>query len=141
MKNTAKKTVKNSLLGLSLSAVLSCSPQGAANVTEMKQETISQYGAYKDGVYTARGQYGGLPSHIDVTVNLKEGTITKVQVKTLATDPTSLDYQLRFAEAVPKVVEGKRITEVKVGKLAGSSGTPVGFNDAINQIKKQATNK
>ncbi|MBD8555201.1 hypothetical protein IFT84_11860 [Rhizobium sp. CFBP 8762] len=38
----------------------------------------------------------------------------------------------------PKVVVGKRIDEVKVGKLAGSSGTPKGFNDAIRHIRKKA---
>jgi hypothetical protein len=30
------------------------------------------------------------------------------------------------------------IDEVKVGRLAGSSGTPDGFNDAIEKIKEKA---
>ncbi|MGH2449825.1 MAG: hypothetical protein ACRDGE_00855 [Candidatus Limnocylindria bacterium] len=46
--------------------------------------------------------------------------------------------QRRFAAAVPAVVVGKPIDEVKVGRLAGSSGTPDGFNDAIQRIKRQA---
>lgn len=36
------------------------------------------------------------------------------------------------------VVIGKSIDEVKVGRLAGSSGTPEGFNNAIEQIKEEA---
>jgi hypothetical protein len=60
------------------------------------------------------------------------------QVTPHATNPISLDLQRRFAAAVPKVVVGKSIDEVKVGRLAGSSGTPDGFNDAIDQIKEQA---
>jgi|GEM_PF-794867 len=93
---------------------------------------------YADGEYTATGQYGGLPSSITVDVTLVDDVITDVKVTAHATNPTSLDLQQRFAEAVPAVVVGKRIDEVKVGRLAGSSGTPDGFNDAIEQIKEQA---
>jgi hypothetical protein len=39
------------------------------------------------------------------------------------------------------VVVGRPLDQVKVGKLAGSSGTPQGFNDAINQIKRQAARR
>jgi uncharacterized protein with FMN-binding domain len=93
---------------------------------------------YSDGVYEATGQYGSLPSSITVTVTLVDEVITDVKVTPHATNPTSLDLQRRFAAAVPQVVVGKRIDEVKVGRLAGSSGTPDGFNDAIEQIKEQA---
>lgn len=93
---------------------------------------------FKDGEYTAVGEYGGLPSHITVKVALDDGIIMDVLVTPMATDPTSLDLQQKFAAAVPAVVEGKHISEVKVGRLAGSSGTPVGFNHAIDQIKDMA---
>ncbi|MGC6588845.1 S-layer homology domain-containing protein [Paenibacillus sp. Dod16] len=93
---------------------------------------------YADGDYTATGQYGGLPSTITVSVTLNDDVITDVNVTTHATNPTSLDLQRRFAAAVPAVVVGKRIDEVNVGRLAGSSHTPDGFNDAIQQIKEQA---
>jgi uncharacterized protein with FMN-binding domain len=93
---------------------------------------------YADGVYTATGQYGGQPSFITVTDTLAEDVITAFEVTPHATDPTSLDFQRRFAEAVPAVVVGKRIDEVYIDRLAGSSGTPVGFNAAIEQIKEQA---
>jgi hypothetical protein len=33
---------------------------------------------------------------------------------------------------------GKRVDEVKVDKLAGSSGTPRGFNATIERIKREA---
>lgn len=94
---------------------------------------------YTDGTYTARGWYGSLPSSITVRVTLSGGVITAVRVTPHATDPTSLDYQHRFAAAVPRVVVGRPIGEVKVGRLAGSSGTPGGFNDALEQIKAQAS--
>ncbi|QWU16728.1 Copper amine oxidase N-terminal domain-containing protein [Paenibacillus sophorae] len=99
---------------------------------------ISSSSVYADGDYTATGKYGGLPSSITVTVTLDDDVITAVKVTPHATNPTSLDFQRSFADAVPAVVVGKRIDEVKVGRLAGSSGTPDGFNAAIGQIKEQA---
>jgi uncharacterized protein with FMN-binding domain len=98
----------------------------------------SKASAYADGVHTATGQYGGLPSSITVTVTLAGDVITAVDVTPHATDPTSLDFQRRFAAAVPTVVVGKRIDEVRVDRLAGSSGTPDGFNAAIQRIQQQA---
>lgn len=65
--------------------------------------------------------------------------IARRQVQKHATDPTSLDYQRRFAEAVPAAALGKRLKDVNVGKLAGSSVCPIGSNDALDQIRKQAT--
>jgi uncharacterized protein with FMN-binding domain len=94
---------------------------------------------YRDGYYQAKGWYGGLPSNIDVALTLRDDRITDVQVTANATDPTSLDYQERFADAVPQVVVGKPIDEVRVSRLAGSSGTPDGFNEAIEKIKDQAS--
>ena len=95
---------------------------------------------YVDGQYTADGQYGGLPSSIGVTVTLAGDIITDVRVTPRATDPTSLDLQNRFAAAVPTVVVGRDIDEIKVDRLAGSSGTPQGFNAALDRIKAQASN-
>ena len=94
---------------------------------------------YADGVYTATGQYGGQPSFITVKATLAKGVITSVEVTPHATVPRSLELQRRFAAAVPKVVVGKPIDQVNVGKLAGSSGTPEGFNAAIRQIRERAS--
>ncbi|EJJ29485.1 hypothetical protein [Rhizobium sp. CF142] len=98
----------------------------------------SQTDRYADGVYTATGRYGGQPSSIGVTVTVKDGIVSGVVVEPHAYVARSLELQKAFAAAVPKVVVGKRLDEVRVGKLAGSSGTPQGFNDAIDQIKRQA---
>lgn len=114
----------------------------AAQPTPSSSDTrlaLSQTVRYADGTYTARGWYGSLPSSITVTVTLVRGMITRASVQTHATNPTSLDLQRRFAAAVPRVVVGRPIGEVRVGRLAGSSGTPVGFNDALDKIKQQAS--
>ncbi|SFP80121.1 hypothetical protein [Sphingomonas rubra] len=101
-------------------------------------EAASKASRFADGVYTATGQYGGLPSSLTVRVRLVRGTIAGVEVGTPAKNPTSLGYQKRFAAAVPAVVVGRPIDQVRVGKLAGASGCPDGFNAAIAKIRTQA---
>lgn len=124
-----------------------CVPTGMAGVrptaaadagATSAQSTLSEDSIYADGVYTTTGQYGGLPSSITVTVTLVDDVVTAVSVTPNATDPTSLEFQRRFAAAIPAVVVGKRIDEARVSRLAGSSATPDGFNAAIQRIKEQA---
>jgi uncharacterized protein with FMN-binding domain len=100
----------------------------------------SRRSKYADGTYNATGQYGSLPSSIGVSVTLLDDVVTAVTVTPHATDPTSLDYQTRFARAIPALVVGRNIDEVSLSKVAGSSGTSDGFNAAIQRIKAEATN-
>ncbi|WP_454050104.1 hypothetical protein [Cellulomonas sp. Marseille-Q8402] len=93
---------------------------------------------YRDGEYTATGWYGGLPSHIVVDVTLRDDAVADVEVTPTATNETSLDLQERFAEAVADVVVGRPLDEIELDYLAGSSGTTLGFNDALEQIREQA---
>jgi uncharacterized protein with FMN-binding domain len=143
-----KKVITTIIAGISITLVLySCSSNdtevmrstNVPHVTINRSETeVSKENIYKDGEYSAIGEYGNLPSSITVTVILEDDVITNVNVIPHATNETSLELQERFAGAVPKVVLGKRIDEVKVGRIAGSSSTPDGFNNAIEQIKEQA---
>lgn len=94
--------------------------------------------AYKNGTYSATGEYGNGPSYLPVTVTLSDGIVTRVEVKTPAVNPVSRVYQRRFALAVRSIVVGRPIGDVKVGRLAGSSATSDGFNSAIEQIRQQA---
>lgn len=119
-------------LALSLAALW------ASNAAAAPSTATRPASHYADGVYTATGQYGGQPSFITVTVTIDDDVITDVKVTPQAVVPQSLELQRRFAAAVPKVVVGRRLDEVKVDKLAGSSGTPKGFNAALAEIRKQA---
>lgn len=114
------------------------SASASAAGVSCSRSAMSKDSDYTDDVYTATGNYGSLPSSITVTVTLEDDIITAVKVTPHATNPTSLDLQRRFADVVPAVVVGKHIDEVKVGRLAGSSGTPDGFNAAIERIMEQA---
>ncbi|MDF0544272.1 hypothetical protein PX699_18125 [Sphingobium sp. H39-3-25] len=119
-----------------LMMALHCNLVAAAGPVQRQEQ--AQRSRYADGTYTARGQYGGQPSFIVVTVTLRNGIVTAVQVAPQATVPRSLELQRSFAAAVPRIVVGKPIDQIRVGKLAGSSGTPKGFNDAIAKIRQQA---
>ena len=115
------------------------SPTGVAPTEQTTDEPGSSADPrYADGTYSAEGQYGGGPSFIGVELTLAEDVITGVDVTTRATNPTSLEYQQRFADAVPETVIGRPIDEVRVSRLAGSSSTPDGFNAALEQIKREA---
>lgn len=134
------------VLGAAAAIVAGCGggDLGASSTTTPASRTAAPGTAatdavtYRDGTYEAEGGYGGMPSHIGVTVTLDGGVVAEVEVDTRATDPTSLDLQERFADAIPDVVVGRAIADLEVGKTAGSSGTPVGFNDALEQIRDQA---
>lgn len=95
-------------------------------------------GRYRDGEYTATGWYGGQPSHIVVDVTLRDDVVADVEVTPTATNETSLDLQERFAEAVADVVVGRPLDDIELDYLAGSSGTTLGFNDALEQIREEA---
>lgn len=124
--------MRNKTRGILLTTALTMTLAGTAEAQSARPAR------YADGVYTATGEYGGQPSHITVKATLKDGIVTAVAVTPHAYVPRSLELQRAFAAAVPKVVVGKRIDQVRVGKLAGSSGTPKGFNDAIRQIRQKA---
>ncbi|MGZ0198933.1 hypothetical protein ACNFR7_01705 [Streptomyces sp. RM1] len=93
---------------------------------------------YADGRYEATGEYGSQDSSIGVTLTLADDVITDVAVDPHATDPTSLDLQERFADAIGDRVVGRDIDDVHIDRLAGSSHTPDGFNDALEKIKNEA---
>ncbi|MBD6618775.1 hypothetical protein FNW02_23845 [Komarekiella sp. 'clone 1'] len=144
---TLNKRMKVAIAGVAVSLLIGCSTTGTEVVRPVStpnadvnrsRSASSENSAYTDGVYTATGQYGSLPSSITVTATLVNNVVTAVEVTPRATDPTSLDYQRRFAAAVPSIVVGKRIDEVNVGRLAGSSGTPNGFNAALQRIEEQS---
>ena len=97
-------------------------------------------GGYKDGEYTARGEYisPGGPQSVGVTVTLSNSVITAVSVDTSQTKGPSLEYQGKFAGGISDVVVGKSIDEIEVDKVSGSSLTSGGFNEAITLIKEEA---
>lgn len=95
---------------------------------------------YINGKYNAIGFYAKGRNSIDVTVELNNEVIESVSVVPMATISMSLGLQKKFAVAISDEVIGRPIDEVHLDKLAGSSLTTQGFNDAIEKIKSQASN-
>jgi uncharacterized protein with FMN-binding domain len=95
---------------------------------------------YKDGTYTATGHYVSPagPETIGVTLTLKDDVVTAVEVETHATNPNTANYQGQFAAGIEALVVGKKIQDLHITKVSGSSLTSKGFADAIAQIETQA---
>lgn len=95
---------------------------------------------YKDGTYTAQGNYisPGGEEIVGVSVTIENGIITDSTFTVMAERPTSVTMQENFAGGYKALVVGKNIDEVQLTKVAGSSLTPGGFMDALEKIKTQA---
>lgn len=102
--------------------------------------TMMKKGSYKDGTYEATGHYEspGGEEEIEVSITVKDGTVTDTSTVSKATNPKSVMMQGVFIDNYKAMVVGKSLDEVKLDKVAGSSLTPKGFNDAVEQIKKEA---
>ena len=100
----------------------------------------SDGGAYADGTYTAEGAYQTPESveQISVTVTLESDIITAVEVVGDPQKSESEEYQAQFIGGIADVVVGKDIDEISVSRVAGSSLTSGGFNQAIQAIKAEA---
>lgn len=92
-----------------------------------------------DGTYEAVGNYvsPGGDEEIDVSITVKDGLIEEAEVMPKATRPNSVKFQNIFKENFKNQVIGKKISEVKLDKVSGSSLTPKGFMDALQKISNQ----
>lgn len=95
---------------------------------------------YKDGSYSAVGNYvsPGGAEEIGLQITLRDDVVVSAEMEVKATRPTSVKMQTAVKENFSPFVVGKKIDEIKLDKVSGSSLTPKGFNDAIEKIKSQA---
>lgn len=97
-------------------------------------------GDYADGTYEADGSYqspNGTET-ISVEVTLEDNIVTDVTVTPQADGGNSEKFQTQFAGGIADEVVGEDIDSLEVSRVAGSSLTSGGFNDAIDQIKSEA---
>lgn len=136
-KNKSTQTVETQNPGDSMNSAT----DGATQPTQEPASTSSgKTQSYKDGSYSATGTYSyhSGTEEVGVKLTLKDGVITDVTVTPMAKAPASKAMQADFAANYKTMVVGKNINEVNLGKVSGSSLTPKGFNDALDQIKSQA---
>ena len=142
----------SALIGIAgLFVLVGCSGTPAADDTSNSGESSSApstsstgsdsaAGTYADGTYTADGSYQTPETveKISVTLTLADGVVTDVEV---TGDPQAREteqYQGAFIDGIAAEVKGKSIDELNVSRVAGSSLTSGGFNDAVESIKEQA---
>ncbi len=113
---------------------------GATTAPDDGGSASSGDGSYADGTYTAEGSYATPESveTIAVTVTLEDDVITDVEVTGDPQKSESEQYQGQFIGGIADVVVGQDIDEISVSRVAGSSLTSGGFNQAIDAIKAEA---
>lgn len=127
-----------------------CGTTGTSSETDAAADTTTEdtatgateggAGGYADGTYTADGSYltPETVEQISVTVTLEADVITAVEV---TGDPQTAEterYQGEFIGGISDAVVGVDIDEISVSRVAGSSLTSSGFNEAIDAIKAEA---
>jgi len=117
---------------------------GGAGATPFRSQspaaTADPGAQYRDGTYTATGTYQTPESVEKVTVALTLGddVVTAVRV---TGDPQTVEtthYQGEFVAGISAAIVGKKIEDLAVTRVGGSSLTSAGFNDALAKIEAQA---
>ncbi|HEY8754565.1 MAG TPA: hypothetical protein VIM40_13075 [Arthrobacter sp.] len=138
MSPSVRTSIFAGLAGLSLAGtVAGCAPSAAAPPAAPAHATG---GHYKDGTYSADGTYrspNGAET-VGVQLTLASGTVTAVNITQHPSNPNTRKFQGEFAGGIAAQVVGKNIDQLNVGKVAGSSLTSGGFNDAVEKIKAEA---
>ena len=103
-------------------------------------DAMMEAATYKDGEYSATGEYKS-PAQVetvDITLTLEDGIVTAAEFTGNATNQVSQKLQGLFADGYEEEVVGKSIDEIKLTVVNGSSLTPKGFMDALEQVKEEA---
>ncbi len=113
-------------------------PAGEAPATTEGGDAAGQ--VYEDGTYTETGSYQSPagPEEVGVTLTLEADVVTAVEVEPMPDNPTTTMYQERFAGGISDAIVGRKLDDLAVDKVAGSSLTSGGFNEATDKIKSEA---
>ncbi len=110
--------------------------------TEMTSPTSENkmVDGFVDGTYEAMGEYTSPagPEKISVSLTLENGVVVDSTVVPQAVNPNSVKFQGIFTENYKAQVIGKKISELKLDKVSGSSLSPKGFNNAVEKITAEA---
>lgn len=127
------------LVGIVASVAINVTMQGNENNQTITAQ-IDENATYEDGEYSAVGTYvspGGLQT-IDLTVTIENNVIVATSLQSEEADAESQGYINQFIGGYEVEVIGREVNEVELSRIAGSSLTSNGFNDALNDIREQA---
>lgn len=124
-------------------ALLLAGCSGAAEAEQTPETGVKPSGAgapYKDGEYTAEGSYQTPETveTISVTLTLEDDVVTAVEVTGDPQAPETERFQGQFIDGISDIVVGKKLDELDIDRVAGSSLTSGGFNQAVETIKTRA---
>lgn len=143
MNTSLRKSVFVGIAGLSLAgSAAGCAPGQATGTqaTSAAPSAAAGSASYKDGTYSADGNYvspNGTET-VGVTLTLAGGAVSDVQITQHPSNPNTKKFQGEFAGGIQSQIVGKSLDEIKVSKVAGSSLTSGGFNQAVEKIKSEA---
>ena len=97
-------------------------------------------GTYKDGTYTAEGSYQTPETveKITVSITIAGDTVTAVKVTGNPQASETEHYQSQFIGGISAQVVGKKLDEISVSRVSGSSLTSKGFTQALATIRTEA---
>jgi len=128
-------------VGAQVSARKKSDPTTATVAPATATATSTAPAGYKDGTYSATGGFNtpGGPETIDISVTVKNGVVASTSATANSRDRESREYDTMFIDNYQQYVEGKNIANLNLSRIAGASLTPLGFNNALQQIKSDAS--
>ncbi|MBO1266907.1 FMN-binding protein [Arthrobacter cavernae] len=152
MTTPLRKSIYAGIAGLSLAGtVAGCAPAAqsspapaatgqASSQAGSTSSTGSTAAGYKDGSYSADGRYTSPNGQetVGVELTLSGGTVSAVNITVHPSNPNTRKFQTEFKDGIAAQIVGKKLNDLNVSKVAGSSLTSGGFKQAVEQIKSQA---
>lgn len=146
-----KKLIVIVLIGIVLSAVIVvkdrttdneqvATPTVSENPVSESHRSSTNTTSFKDGIYSATGSYltpGGRES-IKLTVTIENGKIVDSMIGNTSASGEAAEYQSHFLSRYKTEVIGRNVDDVSLSRVAGSSLTSHGFNEALKEIKTDA---
>ncbi len=102
--------------------------------------TAANTSGYKDGTYSASGNYS-VPrgnNSIQVSLTVKNGVVSSVKTSHNYNDRESGMYIDSFDSRIESAVVGKSLGDISLSRVGGASLTTYGFEDALSTIANQA---
>jgi uncharacterized protein with FMN-binding domain len=145
MNTSLRKNVLVGIAGLSLAGTAAgCAPAQGSPASQAAQPAAPAPAAagatYQDGIYSADGNYVSPNGQetVGVKLTLSGGSVSDVVITPHPSNPNTKKFQGEFASGIKAQIVGKKLDEIKVSKVAGSSLTSGGFNQAVEKIKAEA---
>ncbi len=152
MNSVFRKSILAGIAGLSLAGTAAgcapaqtpaaeAAPSTPGSATSGSAAAGGASAAYKDGTYSADGNYvspNGTET-VGVELTLADGVVSGVQITPHPSNPNTKKFQGEFAGGIQDQIVGKKLDAISVSKVAGSSLTSGGFNEAVAKIKTDAS--